>query len=167
MGNVVFLIFYLGPLLSTTTRTLSRTTQHFLGFSLIIVPPHIFDSHIRSTVSWGVSGARMFPAARHKYPHPHIHPHPISPMPFGRDALADRWSIKKNHIDPVAQWCHYLLRVNTGYRDASEVRACLRVCWLYLCHISAFSRNSFYCLFLWYSSLTLVIYVFCPTIAYL
>lgn len=95
MGNVVFLIFYLGPLLSTTTRTLSRTTQHFLGFSLIIVPPHIFDSHIRSTVSWGVSGARMFPAARHKYPHPHIHPHPISPMPFGRDALADRWSIKK------------------------------------------------------------------------
>lgn len=132
MGNVVFLIFYLGPVLSATTRTLSRTTQHFLGFSLIIVPPHIFDSHIRSAVSWGVSGVRMFPAARHKYPHPHLHPLPISPMPFGRDALADRWSIKKKPhrscgtVMPLPAACEH--RMQRHIQSSRCMCACMQAC---------------------------------------
>lgn len=126
MGNVVFLIFYLGPVLSTTTRTLSRTTQHFLGFSLIIVPPHIFDSHIRSTVSRGVGGVRMFPAPRHKYPHPH----PISPMPFGRDTLADRWSVKTTHRScgtamPLPAACEH--RIQRHVQSACMC-ACVHAC---------------------------------------
>lgn len=125
MGNVVFLIFYLGPVLSTTTRTLSRTTQHFFGFSLIIVPPHIFDSHIRSTVSWGVSGVRMFPAAQHKCPHPHLHPHPISPMPFGRDALANKTHRSCGTVMPLPAVCEHSIERRI---QSACMCACMHAC---------------------------------------
>lgn len=51
-------------------RTLSHNLS-FFGFSLIIIPLHIFGSRNRSTVSWGVSGVMMPPAAQHKH-HPSI-----------------------------------------------------------------------------------------------